>query len=211
MTRFVILLSGPINPTPDLRDAAAGCRCIAADAGIDHAAPLGLTPELWVGDFDSTTRPREAFPNVPVETFPTDKDRTDGEIAVEAAIDRGASALLLVGALRGPRSDHAFSNLILALRYAARGLDVELFDGQERGWPLKVGGPARTFPLAPGAQFSILKFTDLAGLTIRGARYPLDAVEVPFHSILTQSNEALGPVEVALGAGTAILLAEAQE
>ena len=208
MTRFAILLAGRMRATPALRAEVAGLRVIAADDGIRHADELGLTPELWVGDFDSSP----AFPPVQMtgverRTFPRDKDKTDGELAIEAAVERGATSLLLVGALGGPRSDHAFAHLILALRAAGRGLDVELFDGIERAWPLAAG--PRRFELEPGTQFSILKFGDLAGLTIEGAKWPLFEAEVPFHSILTQSNEAAGPVTVSLRRGAALLLAQA--
>lgn len=206
--RFTILLAGRVDPTPALIAAVSGTRVIAADDGIRHAAALGVTPELWVGDFDSSPAvPAVQSSGIPRQTFPSDKDQTDGELAIEAAVARGATRLLLVGALGGPRSDHAFAHLILAQRFAARGLDVELFDGREHGWPLSPR--PRRFDLAPGAQFSILKFSDLSGLTVVGAKWPLADVEVPFHSILTQSNEALGGVTVQLREGAAILMAQA--
>lgn len=206
--RFTILLAGHIAPTPALIGAVSGTRVIAADDGIRHAAALGVTPELWVGDFDSSPAiPAVQASGTPRETFPSDKDRTDGELAIEAAIERGASGLLLVGAFGGPRSDHAFAHLILALRFAARGLEVELFDGQEHAWPLSP--THRRFDLAAGTQFSVLKFSDLSGLTVAGAKWPLADVDVPFHSILTQSNEALGPVTAGVREGTAILIAQA--
>lgn len=206
MDRFTILLAGPITATPELRATVAGTRTIAADAGIVHAAPLGIVPELWVGDFDSTLDPA-GFADVPREIFPCSKDKTDGELAIEAAIARGAGAVLLVGAFGGPRTDHAIAHLVLALGYAEAGIDVELFDGRERAWPLRKG--VRSFALEEGAQFSILKFSDVHGLSIRGAKYPLDDVSVPFRSILTQSNEAMGPVEIGIGEGRAVLLAQA--
>lgn len=205
MSRFTILLAGPIRPTPTLREAVAASRVIAADRGMTHAPALGVTPELWIGDFDSSDPALSlAFAGVPRETFPHDKDQTDGELAIEAAIARGASELLLVGAFGGPRTDHAFMHLILALRYAATGFGVELFDGRERAMPLRAG--LQRFDVTPGTVFSILKFSDLAGLAIRGARWPLAGVDLPFHSILTQSNEALGPIEIELRAGVAIVL-----
>lgn len=210
MSRFAILLAGSIEPTSALRHAVSGRRVIAADGGIRHAVPLGLCPELWVGDFDS------APPDLPEalrgcaiarETFPRDKDRTDGELAIAAARERGASDLLLVGALGG-RSDHAFSHLVVALREAQAGLAIEMFDGMERVLPLPPGRWIET-DAAPGAQFSLLKFSDLDGLTIEGARFPLSDVHVPFASILTQSNEATGPVRIKLESGRALLLLQA--
>jgi len=207
MSRFSILLAGHVAPTPALAAAVAGTRVIAADDGLRHAAALGVTPELWVGDFDSSPpHPAIEMTSLPREPYPSDKAMTDGEIAIEAALTRGASDLLLVGALGGPRSDHAFAHLILALRYAARGLAVQLFDGVERAWPLTQN--QLCFDLAPGTQFSILKFSDVAGLTIRGAKWPLEDVDLPFHSILTQSNEALGPIAVTIREGAALLLAQ---
>lgn len=205
MSRFAVLLAGPARPTAPLRAALAGRRVIAADGGIVHAGPLGVVPELWVGDFDSV--PAGLGPevvDVAREAAPREKDETDAALAVAAARARGASDILLVGALRGPRSDHAFSNLVLALGLARQGCRVALFDGSERALPL--GPETLRVAAAPGQTFSILRFGPVEGLTVAGARWPLEGVELPFHSILTQSNEALGPIEVRLVRGEAILL-----
>ncbi|GGE21144.1 thiamine pyrophosphokinase [Aureimonas endophytica] len=209
MSRFVILLAGPIAPTEALRRAVARCRVLAADRGMTHAEPLGLEPELWVGDFDSASAELAArHPAVPRAAFPRDKDMTDGEIAIEEALRRGATDLLLVGALGGPRTDHAFAHLVLALRYAEAGHRVALFDGREHAVPLRPG--ETRLATVPGAAFSILKFGDLEGLSIAGARWPLNDVALPFTSILTQSNEATGAeVTVTLRQGRAILIAQA--
>ena len=73
-----------------LRAATDGSRFIAADGGMRHAVALNATPELWVGDFDSTPADlRDAFPNVPKQPYPAAKAATDGEIAISEAIDRG--------------------------------------------------------------------------------------------------------------------------
>lgn len=207
MARFAILLSGPIVPTPGLRAAVAGRRVIAADGGIAHARPLDLSPELWVGDFDSV--PSDLDPGMAAvrrRAALRDKDETDGELAIEAALAAGASDILLIGALGGARSDHAFTNLVLALRHAARGLRVELFDGRERAWPL--GRTSLRVGCRAGQVFSILRFGAVQGLSVRGARWPLERVDLPFHSILTQSNVALGPIDVELRGGEAILIVQ---
>lgn len=206
MSRFTILLAGPIHPTPRLLAEVAGTRVIAADAGIRHAAPLGLVPELWVGDFDSHS-PEDAGTDVPRLEWPRDKDRTDGEIAIEEALSRGATTVLLVGAFGG-RTDHVFSHLVIALREAEAGREVVLFDGREWAFPLSRG--PRTISTEAGAQFSILKFSDVRGLTIAGARFPLTLADLPFSSILTQSNEAVGEsIRIDLAEGRAVLLLQA--
>ncbi|RIY00314.1 thiamine diphosphokinase [Aureimonas flava] len=206
MSRFTILLAGPILVTPRLLEEVRGSRTIAADAGLAHAAPLGLVPELWVGDFDSHS-PAVAEGAPPRLEYPRDKDRTDGEIAIQEAFARGASSVLLVGAFGG-RTDHVFSHLVVALRESEAGRPVTLFDGREWGFPLARG--PQSFAAEAGMQFSVLKFSDLEALTITGARFPLYRADIPFTSILTQSNEATGgEIAIDLAEGRAMLLLQA--
>lgn len=206
MSTFTILLGGELRRTPRLDRQVAGSRVVAADAGIGHAAMLGVVPELWVGDFDSVPQDLpDAFQAVPRMAFPAEKDKTDGELAVEAAFARGATALVLAGAFGGPRADHAFLHMTLAIRLAEAGAGVLLTSGSQEGVPLRAG---RThFDYADGTLFSILGFSDLSGLSLTGAKWPLDDVRVPFGSSLTISNEVRGRLEVALGGGRAMLLA----
>jgi thiamine pyrophosphokinase len=47
--------------------------------------------------------------------FPAEKNFTDGELAIEQAIARGATRLILVGAFQVRRTDHALSHLLQAV------------------------------------------------------------------------------------------------
>ncbi|MGO4835437.1 thiamine diphosphokinase [Rhizobiaceae sp. 2RAB30] len=206
MSIFTILLGGDLVRTPRLETQTATTRVIAADSGIRHANALGLTPELWVGDFDSVSVAMAAsYPEVPREVFPAGKDKTDGELAIDAALTRGATSLVIAGAFGGPRADHAHLHLALAIRLAGAGVPVLLTSGAQEGVPLLPGNAS--FDYEPGTVFSVLEFSDLSGLTVRGARWPLKAVEVPFGSSLTISNEVTGNLAVELGSGRALLLA----
>lgn len=206
MSKFTILLGGDLVRTPRLDRQVAGTRVIAADAGIGHAAALGLTPELWVGDFDSVPRHLpDNLASTPRKTFPPEKDKTDGELAIAAAFESGATSLILAGAFGGPRADHAFLHLALGVRLAEAGTKVILTSGAQEGVPLLPGRAG--FDYADGTLFSVLGFSDLAGLTVEGAKWPLDHVEVAFGSSLTISNEVRGRLEIALGSGRAMLLA----
>lgn len=206
MSRFTILLGGELVRTARLDRQIGGSRVIAADSGIAHAEPLGLTPELWLGDFDSTPVELMHGPSgVPRMEFPADKDMTDGELAIDVAKDRGATSLVLVGAFGGPRSDHAFLHLAAALRLAETGLPTLLTSGTQEGFAVLPGTTETDLPDA--SLFSIIAFSDLSGLTLDGAKWPLDAVEVPFGSSLTLSNRVRGKLTVRLGTGRALLLA----
>lgn len=199
MSRFAILLSGPLVPTGRLRDQLAGTRAIAADGGMAHAGALGLAPELWVGDFDSSPPELlQRYAHVPRQVHPTAKDKTDGELALEAALARGARELWLVGALGG-RTDQTLSHLTLALRLAEQGLPVRLSSGTEEAYPLLPG--KLRLELAPGARLSVVGFSDLEGLSLQGVRWPLEGARMELGSSLTLSNEALGPVGLELSKG----------
>ncbi|MBV6658608.1 MAG: thiamine diphosphokinase [Devosiaceae bacterium] len=203
---FAILLAGPIRASSALREAANGRRILAADGGITHAEPLRVTPELWVGDFDSAhPADLERYANVPRQAFPAEKDATDGALAIKAAFERGANDILFVGAFGG-RLDHSFAVLTQASALAEQGVRVQLMDGEQSAIPL--GPQPQTFDLPNGTRFSVLPIGELSGLTLEGAKWPLDAVEVPFGSTLTLSNETDGPLTAYVTHGRALLWAD---
>lgn len=206
MGTFTILLGGELIRTPRLERQIEGTRIIAADAGIGHARLLGVAPELWVGDFDSVPRDLpDDLAAVPKTVFPAEKDKTDGELAIAEALDRGATSLILAGAFGGKRADHAFLHLALAVRLAEAGTTVMLTSGAQEGVPILPGEAG--FDYADGTLFSVLGFSELSGLTVTGAKWPLDRVEVAFGSSLTISNEVRGRLGIALERGRALLLA----
>jgi thiamine pyrophosphokinase len=184
----------------------AGSRVIAADAGMRHAASIGVVPELWVGDFDSAPKdlPSE-LAGVEREKFPVEKDRTDGELAVEAALARGADALILAGAFGGPRLDHAFLHLSLAMKLMETGTNVLLTSGAQEGIPLLTG--KNHFRYEDGTVFSVIAFSDLSGVSVTGAKWPLSNVTIAFGSSRTISNEVHGDLDIQIAGGRAMLIA----
>lgn len=204
---FSILLGGHITVTDRLRAVTHGSRVIAADSGIRHAGPLGLTPELWVGDFDSSDDAlKAAYPKVERRAYPASKAATDGEIAIAEAIARGAERMILVGALGGERSDHVLQHYLSALSLAEDNFEVMLTSGDEEAFPL-CNDAGMELDLPKGSLFSVLGFTTLEGLTIRNARYPLKNFKLTFGSSRTISNVAEGMISITLSKGRAMLLA----
>ncbi len=174
---FTILLGGELQITDRLRDAISDSRFIAADGGMRHAAALGVVPELWVGDFDSTpTDLAGAFPAVPRQPYPAAKASTDGEIAVSEAIARGAKRLVLAGALAGERSDHAIQHLLYAVSLAEQGYDMLLTSGREEAVPLIAGKIELDLP--PDSLFSVPGLSELHGPDDRKRALP--ACRFPF-------------------------------
>jgi thiamine pyrophosphokinase len=204
MTRFAILLGGDVTPTERLKQQVKGARCIAADSGMTHANLLQVAPELWVGDFDSSgTELEAAFQHVPRVVYPADKNATDGELAVEEALKRGATALVLVGGFGG-QFDHMLAHGTMMLALAEKGVAVFTSSGHEEAYPLL--GALRLNGLARGTRVSVIGMTVLDSLSISGVRWPLTERHVPFGSSLTMSNTAEGDVELKLRGGKALVL-----
>lgn len=205
MTRFVILLGGDLTATRRLKSQIQKTRIIAADGGMAHAQTLGLTPELWVGDFDSTSEElAERHKDVARHAFPAEKDKTDGEIAIDEAMRLGAREIILVGGLGG-QTDHSLAHLGLILKLGRRRVAAFITSGDEEAYPILNG--THHFDVPRGSRFSVVPFTDLAGLDLEGVRWPLTNRSVPLGSSLTVSNVAIGPVTVRLSQGYAVALA----
>lgn len=208
--RFAILLDGELTPTDRLRRQLEGCRVLAADGGIRHAATLGLEPELWMGDFDSADEAlQNRFRHVARQDYPADKSISDGEIVIRQALEMDASEILIVGALGGERSDHALFNITCATALAVERPDMRfvLTSGREEAVPVvpkKIEKP--DWP--HGTIFSVAGLTGMSGLTVKGARWPLDNVEVPFGSTWTLSNAVGDGLEFVLEEGRAVAICQ---
>ncbi len=155
---------------------------IAADGGARLARALGVVLDLWVGDGDSLGEDgiaALAASGVPIERSRPDKDETDVELAVVAAVGRGAERLVILGALGGERVDHALANVMLLASEDLIGRPACLLDARSRISLLRApspdGGPGRrSLALDPGAMVSLLPFGgDAEGVTTDGLVYPL--------------------------------------
>jgi thiamine pyrophosphokinase len=204
MSKFVILMAGDVTPTQRLKNQINGARVIAADSGMKHAEALGLTPELWVGDFDSSpTLLRDQWSSVEQERYPVAKDKTDGELAVDAAVKRGASEIILLGAFGG-QFDHVLAHAALLHVMAAKGIKTFATSGTEEAWPLSTSLSLWQTPT--GTRVSVVGLTDMKALSILGVRWPLQRRDVAFGSSLTLSNESKGDISITLEQGRAMVM-----
>lgn len=161
---------------------------VAADGGWDKAVSLGLRPDLLVGDADSLPEARYlalAAEGVPIERSPVAKDESDAELALLAALRRGATHVTVLGALGGKRFDHALANVGLLSLPGSQDEAVELLDGTTRIRLLRAPGPdgkaARCRLDGPtGDLVSLLPLGVAAlGVTTHGLRYPLHDETLP--------------------------------
>lgn len=162
---------------------------IAADGGARHAAPLGLVIDRWVGDGDSVEPAlleRLGASGVPIERLRPDKDESDTELAVRAAIEAGVDGLLIVGAFGGERLDHALANLTLPASTVVAGRPVVFLTAAARLSWLVASSPHADPTVARlagrvGDLVSLLPMAgDAEGITTAGLEYPL--TDEPLHA-----------------------------
>jgi len=176
----IVLADGAVAPRGAI-DAAWPGWCppdpyvVAADGGARHAGPLGLRIDRWVGDGDSLSAEALAAleaDGIPIERVPFDKDESDTELALRAVLAQRPVAIVILGALGGPRLDHALANLSLLSLPELRGLDVRLVAADARVRILEPGSVRLEGRV--GDLVTLLPLGDDAvGVTTEGLAYPL--------------------------------------
>ena len=176
----LVLADGTVEPVAEIDRSWPGWSAgidlvIAADGGARHAADLGVRVDRWVGDGDSiddADLAQLADAGVAIERAEVDKDETDAELALLAAVAAGAERVTIVGALGGERLDHELGNVWLLAHPSLDGRDGRLVGGRTR---IRLLSPGRTeLRGRSGDGLSLLPFGgDVAGITTDGLRYPL--------------------------------------
>jgi thiamine pyrophosphokinase len=164
---------------------------IAADRGLLAADMLDIRPDFIVGDFDSVPPgilEKYKQMSTPVKTFPSEKDKTDTQIAMELALMHNPSAIDIAGGT-GSRLDHVLANIHLLVLPMQLGIDACLLDSRN-----KIYLRDKSFFIDRDCQYgkfvSLLPFTpEVIGLTLRGFKYPLNRVTLTAGSSLGISNE----------------------
>lgn len=164
---------------------------IAADSGLAAADRLGIGLDFIVGDFDSVSDAvllKYKENSTPIETFPTEKDKTDTQIALELALMNNATSIDLVGAT-GSRLDHMLANIHLLLLPMQVRIPACIIDPNNKIY-LKSESFTIHKHLQYGNYVSLLPFTEqVTGLTLTGFKYPLHHIILSTGSSLGVSNE----------------------
>ncbi len=128
---IVVVVSGGEPPRAEAaRLVPAGAPVIAADGGLAHARALGLEVTTVVGDMDSVTKDtlnaaEEA--GTRIVRHPAEKDATDLELALDAALELEPERVLVLAG-DGGRLDHLLATCLLlgSPRFAGMQLDAEI-------------------------------------------------------------------------------------
>ncbi|MCR5061162.1 MAG: thiamine diphosphokinase [Saccharofermentans sp.] len=188
--RIAIVTGGPVFD--EAADIVRGSdRIICADSGADFCVRHGIVPDEVLGDMDSISA--ETFEmmrsrRIPFKTYPSHKDETDTEIALESCPE--GSEITLVCSLTG-RIDHELSNLSLLIKYKEAGFDITATDGRSDVIPMSGVDTLNVEGIDGKVAISIIPFgcSRIEGVTTKGLAYPLQDASIDALGSLSVSNE----------------------
>jgi thiamine pyrophosphokinase len=178
--RALVVSGGPAPDAAEVGPLPSGAFVIAADSGLEHATALGVR----------------------VERHPVDKEATDLELALEQALELGATRVTVVSGGGGARLDHHLAELVLlaAVRFAPLHIDARI--GSARAVAIHAG-EAVALTGETGAMLTLLALGGPAhGVTTKGLRWPLRGETLYPGSTRGVSNVIEAPIRIAISSGS---------
>lgn len=182
--RAIILLNGE----PFQGDISAENAYVICCDGAYTWAKGRVRIDENLGDFDSLSE--TPFPD-PICKFPVEKNETDGELAIDRALELKCDGVVIYGG-GGKREDHFLGNLHLLLKAKMGGMqyaammtnDAEIF---------LVGKGKHGFARRKGQTVSVLPFGgDAHIMESEGLYYPMKGLRLNYGSTRGVSNVTTG-------------------
>jgi thiamine pyrophosphokinase len=221
--RFAMLVSGsPLGTAPEiLWEISEGMSfVVAVDSGAKWCFEAGVIPDLLVGDLDSLDPEiAQAFKEQSVETiaFPSEKDASDLELALEEILDRGFTDLVATNVIGG-RIDHELAALGNLAAVGERGLAVTVVESDQTLIFLNNPGARTELQVALGPDVanaaditvSLIPWGGAAVVSATGYKWELDHAELHPAKSLGLSNvpTAIEP-KIELHSGSLIVIVPA--
>ena len=198
MDTVIVFAAGDPIPSSVAGDIPDADLVIAADGGHALARALDRPVDLLVGDLDSEASAPEG---VEVHLHPADKDATDLELALEVAVSRDPSRIVVVGG-SGGRIDHELA--VAAVVASTRWSEVDEIDWLSGRGRAHVVRRHRRLHGDVGATLTLLAMGGPAtGVSTRGLHWELSGAILLPGSSLGVSNYLESPViDVAVDTGT---------
>ncbi len=174
--------------TPDRDEVLIG-----VDKGAYHAVKSGLTLDVAIGDFDSTSPSETEAVRVNARRFirhADEKDHTDTRLAFDEALKYDPERIVIYGGLTR-RLDHTIGNLMLL-----RDERVSIRDDNTIVFAVSPGEHTLHNPYT---YVSLFALDDVKGLTLSGFKYPLENYDLHRYDGRCISNEGSGRVAFIAG------------
>ena len=170
----------------------------AADAGYLPAKRFGVPLRRVLGDFDSAEKPDIDD----LLIYPSEKDQTDSELALEHAIQDGYREIWMVAPFGG-RLDHSIANLCLLESASLKGVTLKLYDGENLAYLLH----QKEHELSQNYRYiSFFPWKSNAEISLHGFKYPLGHFNLRLEQPIGVSNEPTDLPRVEVHDGTVLCI-----
>lgn len=202
--RALVVCNGEPPRRAMLRDLAARASLvIAADGGANVCRKHGVIPDVIIGDLDSVTRETVRQSRLSLFLRVRRQDNTDLEKALDFLTANQVADAVILGA-DGRRIDFTLGNLSVLWRYHGRMSLTVAGDG----W---YAVPVRTrmsVDAPAGTVVSVVPNGKVAGLTLRGFRYPLRNATMRIGEVGVSNVIRRRPASVSVRSGSLLVIVQ---
>ena len=184
MTNILVSLSGNCSTNQNLIDKDF-TEIIGVDNGAMHLFNRSLTPTTVLGDLDSiesSLLKKIKIMDIDLINYETDKDKTDFELSLNNIDNPNEKNIYLIGG-EGGEIDHLFSIFSLIINYEFAENLTWFYKDKTIIFKTNV-----SIKMELGSNFSIIPITQLESLTITGAKWDVNKIDVKPGSTKTLRN-----------------------
>lgn len=191
--KIVVLGSGTLLKESIILQIAKDAKyIICADGGVKHLFEYGLTPDIVVGDLDSISSKNLEIikeKGIKIIEFPTNKDYTDLELALEQAALLGAKEVVIGGVI-GTRLDHTMGNILILNKMNKENIKATIVDNNNE---ISLLDESEAVFDNTHKYISIIPVSNEgAVVSTEGFKYEVSNRKFEYSSLLGVSNEILG-------------------
>ncbi len=177
---------------------------ICADKGWQNRRQHNIKPDMIVGDFDSSPKPE--YTDADITVLPVVKDDTDTYYIAKWVVENGFTDVLLAGVLGGTRIEHTIANIQTLVYFAKNRVNATVMDRYSRLMVVDSGNIS--LPDMRDKYFSLFSMGEKReGISIKGAKYPLDNYTITNSYPIGISNEFIGEtVDITVEKGSVLIV-----
>jgi thiamine pyrophosphokinase len=170
---WLITPQAPLESAIPYKEISSGDLIIAIDGGLERCLQLRLKPQLFLGDLDSLGKEfqDDIPPNCQKIIYPTDKNETDTQLAIQYCIDHKINEIIICNDL-GRRFDHSLAIIQNLLQAHRNGINTKVASENQI---LQIISGSVTLCYPVNTLLSLISITDQTEfISSSGLQYPLE-------------------------------------
>ena len=203
MKRCVIITALLDCELSEIYKKQAGDYIICADGGMDIAKKNSITPDISIGDLDSTENLKADSSFI---KFPKEKDDTDTMLCLRHGLEQGYKEFVIIGGIGG-RLDHTIANL-QTLAFAKKMGAKASLHSKNAYCKLITDGESAEIKKQDDFYLSLFSYSEKCeGVSVSGTKYELKDGSLENSFPLGVSNEfASNTATISIKKGTLLIV-----